>query len=502
MVDDHTQRPFLRPNDPAARSAPAKASPSGNDPLAELARLIGQNDPFSEFGRDANRRVAPPQQPQEPAHDWDAQPAGAGMAPPLAAEPRASQVAGNDYYDQAPVAAPQNFAPSFGRQPFGGAPLAGGDELYRGGNEVPGYPPQQGGYDDNRFGPNDAGLAPEEQDFYDDEPPSRRRMGILVIAGVFALAVIGTAGAFGYRALFGTSSVSGPPPVITADTAPSKIVPAAAQSGKQITDRVNDKGIGEKLVSREEQPVAVTPQSPDQSSAPVMGSGIVGSEPKKVRTIAIHPDQLPTADAAPAPQPSQPPRVIATAPQPKPAVAQPQSPPPQAPPPRVVSTSPPAADPEPAPALAPAPRAPAARSAPPAQQAQASANAPLSLSPDAAPARPAPASRAPAAAPAPARTAAVTPSQPAPAAASAGAGGYAVQVSSQRSEAEAQAEFRSLQGKFPGQLGGKQAVIRKVELGEKGTYYRAMVPAGSSAEATELCNGMKAAGGSCIIQRN
>ena len=30
-------------------------------------------------------------------------------------------------------------------------------------------------------------------------------MGIMAIAGVFALAVIGTAGAFGYRAMFGTS---------------------------------------------------------------------------------------------------------------------------------------------------------------------------------------------------------------------------------------------------------------------------------------------------------
>ena len=496
MVDDRTDRPY-RSNEPAARSAPAKASPSGSDPLAELARLIGQNDPFSEFGRDANRRVAPPQ-PQQPAHDWDAQPAGAGIAPPpLAPELRAPapQVAGNDYYDQAPAAAPQNFAQNFGRQPFGGAPLAGGDELYRGANEVPGYPPQGAGYEDDRYDPNNAHHAGEEQDFYDDEPPSRKRMGIMVIAGVFALAVIGTAGAFGYRALFGTSSVSGPPPVIKADTAPSKIVPAAAQSGKQITDRVNDKGIGEKLVSREEQPVAVTPQSQGQTSGPApMGSGIVGSEPKKVRTIVIHPDQAGTADAPAAapPSPQPPARAVATPPA-RPAAA---------PPPRVVSNSPPAADAEPplAPAPTPAQRPPVARTTPPAQQAQASGNAPLSLSPDATPARPAPAARAPAA---PARTAAVTPRQAAPAAASVGgAGGYAVQVSSQRSEAEAQAAFRSLQGKFPGQLGGKQAVIRKVELGDKGTYYRAMVPAGSSAEATEMCNGMKAAGGSCIIQRN
>ena len=82
-------------------------------------------------------------------------------------------------------------------------------------------------------------------------------------------------------------------------------------------------------------------------------------------------------------------------------------------------------------------------------------------------------------------------------------GGYAVQVSSQRSEAEAQAAFKSLQAKYPGQLGGKQALIHKVELGEKGTYYRAMVgPFGDSNAANELCSGLKAAGGQCFVQRN
>ena len=84
-----------------------------------------------------------------------------------------------------------------------------------------------------------------------------------------------------------------------------------------------------------------------------------------------------------------------------------------------------------------------------------------------------------------------------------GRGGYAVQVSSQRSEAEAQAAFRSLQAKFPEQLGGRQALIHKVDLGAKGTYYRAMVgPFANANEAGELCNGLKAAGGQCLIQRN
>ena len=89
---------------------------------------------------------------------------------------------------------------------------------------------------------------------------------------------------------------------------PSKIVPAASgkdtQSNKLITERVNERGQSEKLVSREEQPidkpttVVLSQVAPQQSS---LGSGVVGSEPKKVRTIAIRPDQ--SADAAPAAAP-------------------------------------------------------------------------------------------------------------------------------------------------------------------------------------------------------
>src|SRR5262249_29551766 len=136
-----------------------------------------------------------------------------------------------------------------------------------------------------------------------------------------------------------------------------------------------------------------------------------------------------------------------------------------------------------------APRA-APRQAPP-------RNAPLSLNPNAAPAAAAP--EAPAA---PVRTASVPPAPRAPAVAAGGSGAY-VQVSPQRSEAEAQAAFRSLQGKFPTQLGGREPVIHKADLGAKGTYYRAMIgPFASSGEAIELCTSIKSAGGSCLIQRN
>src|SRR5687767_6961172 len=58
MADDNYQRPFG--GDRYGRGAP-RPSPS-NDPLAELARLIGQNDPFAEFGR-----AQQPQPKQAPA---------------------------------------------------------------------------------------------------------------------------------------------------------------------------------------------------------------------------------------------------------------------------------------------------------------------------------------------------------------------------------------------------------------------------------------------------
>jgi len=314
-----------------------------------------------------------------------------------------------------------------------------------------------------------------------------RRVGVVAIAGVLALAVVGTAGAFGYRALFGSSGSPQPPPVIKADAGPNKIVPAPAgkdsQANKLITERVNERGQSERLVSREEQPIdkpTTVVLSQPQQQLP-MGSGVVGSEPKKVRTIAIHPDQV--ADAsAPGVSP------LAAAPRAAAAPAARAS----APPARAATSTTADAEDDAAPA-------PAARSAV-RQTAPASGNGPLSLNPDASAA-----ARAPAA---PARTAAVAPpaqpAQPAPAASSgtAGPGSY-VQVSSQRSEAEAQSAFRSLQAKYPNQLGGRQLQILKADLGAKGTYYRAAVgPFGNANEAAELCSSLKSAGGQCLIQRN
>jgi hypothetical protein len=456
MADERVERP-IRASQPPVRSAPPSQSPagfSGNDPLAELARLIGQNDPFGEYGRANARRAAAPQAAPVYVDDrYGAMPAQA--APPT------QYAADND--------------PA---QPYGAAAGYGPEEGYRSDADYPGH----------------AGAEGHE---YYDEVPSRRRLGILAIAGVFALAVVGTAAAFGYRALFGSSASSGPPPVIKAEAAPSKIVPATnskdPKSGKLIYDRVADRGQDERIVPREEQPIDLNsrpggaggPQgqggAATASIQPAPGSGVLATEPKRVHTIAIRPDGTVVADAAPTPVSAP------SAPAPSPVVS------------AASRSGPAAAQAQPVPQPAPAQSAPPPQ-APPRAAAHAPSNAPLSLSPNAQASQP----------PRPARTAAAAPPTPiapaaaarAPAAHANGAGGYAVQVSSQRSEAEAEAAFRSLQAKFPSQLGGKKPMIHRVDLGAKGIYYRAMVgPFGTSEEASQMCSSLKAAGGQCFVQR-
>ncbi len=475
MADDQTQRPF--------RAADGAGRPSSSDPLAELARLIGQNDPFGEFGRENARRAAQQQ----------------GAAAPAAAQPMeqwAPQAGAVPGYAPGHPAGPAYPAAASHQVPeYAQADIYHADAHHTDAG-APGYAPhdEAGAHEAHYSDPNLAHYETEDHEYYDEAPP-RRRMGVLAIAAVFALAVLGTAAAFGYRALFG-SVPSGPPPVIKADTSPSKIVPPKNDSNaKLIQDRAPQP---EKLVTREEKPIDLQdkpigvfppsqPSAPETGPAqgPVSGSGVVGSEPRAVHTITIRPDQANDAGAQPPPAP--------------PMAAEPAAPAPMAMP-----------APQPAPhpvrtAQQPAHSAPAARPAPVARTAErpdrrvarVSSNAPLSLNPNApTPARAAPVHRAAT------HVAAATPRQIEPQATVHTGSGYAVQVSSRRSQADAEAAFRSLQAKYPGQLGGHHALIRRVDPGQKGVYYRAMVgPFANHDAATKLCSSLKAAGGSCFVQR-
>jgi hypothetical protein len=433
MADDHSQRAY-RSNEYTRE--PIKAG-QANDPLAELARLIGQTDPFAEFGRTPQQSPEAPRQqrPVHPQHqDWAPQPYAA------------QEFDQNAAYSQA-------------------------------GAEQVGYDQHSAGYDSDPYYQDDP-YRDNEQD-YDDERPPHRRLSIIAIAAVAALAVVGSAGALGYRVLYGSSGTS-PPPVIKAEATPTKVVPPSkseAQSNKLIYDRVGDRGSGEKIVSREEQPLDIN-KTPQASFPGAVGPGspmsatagnAVGSvdQPKKVHTIAIRPDQQMGAPEQAVSSPAR----AASPPTPAPRAAAPQR---LASAPQVANAD--AEVPVTRPAPAPQPAAPR--------------NAPLSLSPN-----------APSPAAAPVRTASTPATRnPAPVNAS---GQYAVQISSQRSEAEAQAAFRALQAKYPSQLGGRQPLIRRADLGSKGTYYRALIgPFANGSDAVALCQSLKAAGGSCLIQKN
>jgi cell division septation protein DedD len=83
------------------------------------------------------------------------------------------------------------------------------------------------------------------------------------------------------------------------------------------------------------------------------------------------------------------------------------------------------------------------------------------------------------------------------------AGSYVVQVSSQKNEADAQTAWRQLQAKYTNVLGSAQVSFKRVDLGDRGTFYRAMVgPFGNRDQAYEMCQNLKTAGGECVVQRN
>jgi preprotein translocase subunit SecE/cell division septation protein DedD len=80
---------------------------------------------------------------------------------------------------------------------------------------------------------------------------------------------------------------------------------------------------------------------------------------------------------------------------------------------------------------------------------------------------------------------------------------YVVQISLQRSKAGAEASVRSLQAKFPKELGGQKATVRRADLGPNGVHYRALVgPFGSADDADRFCSSLKAAGGQCTVQKD
>jgi hypothetical protein len=546
MADDSRQRSY-RSNEPYRRTGESsRPNEQASDPLAELARLIGRSDPFAELGRTNSRQGQSPQQAPQYAppapDDWPHAPQqdqrytdqryadqryddqryasddrprrdtrepnydpnygsnqdyAAGQDYPPATHGRDDRQQdqyedrhqdryqeSRDYRDDYRQQASPRYdeveadprSSQYGEQQYGAHPGQHYDPRYEEQQQHGEHQGQQYTDDDvaddraqrgvqqhegsDHYFEDDAALEPHEDAMYDDAPRARRHGGLATALALIGCAMLGTAGAYAYRSYYGQPGSTQPPPTITADNStPTKIVPATAgdpQSSKAIEDKLANAG-KEQIVTKQEEPVALRELGTQQTPRVVLPAPVApappgtlpsgGNEPRKVKTVTIRPDGNDVSGRpVGAPLPAQP----AT---------------------RSV-----------------APPAPAPKATEPGRN-----GGPISLEPQRGepPAAAAPAPRA--------RTAAAPAVE-----ATASTGGFMVQLSSQKSESEAQASFRSLQQKFPNELGDRQPVIRRADLGSsKGVVYRAMVgPFASSQEAQQFCSSYKTAGGQCLVPNN
>ena len=462
MVDDTRYRsesssdPYRSAEDGARDGAPDAAA----DPLTELARLIGQSDPFADLkGRRASALRDGAESDVRPAPEWLARASSAhrdepeperdGYAPApyspydtsfrAAAEEQPDAYAASDEQYRAAEAEQDHYA----HDRYAPAEYADGAEADPAADNPYRVTPPAADYDGDGYY-DDGHLPPRADD--DGLLAGRRRGGLVTIAAVLGLAVIGTAGAFAYRAYTGPAGDT-PPPVIKADPTPVKSPPPASTAtdtqNKPIQDRVGAATPvqTERIVPREEPPMAVpaapapgapaavTAFAPPPTPAPAAPSP---NEPKRVRTVTIRQQQTGDTTATATPQPA----------------------------------------PTTAPGTPAAPHAAAPK--------QPQRNTPLALAPQATDP-----------APAPNRRSAATD------------GAYVVQVSAQKTESEAQSSYRALQQKYPAVLGSREANIRRADLGDKGVYYRAQIgPFATADQANEFCTNLKSAGGQCIVQKN
>lgn len=102
---------------------------------------------------------------------------------------------------------------------------------------------------------------------------------------------------------------------------------------------------------------------------------------------------------------------------------------------------------------------------------------------------------------APRRTAEATTHTRAAPARHAADGRYVVQVSSKRNQTAALASFADMQQKYPNLLGQYRPIVRRVDLGSRGIWYRLQIgPMGTKMAAAKLCNDLKAQGLSdCLV---
>jgi hypothetical protein len=307
---------------------------------------------------------------------------------------------------------------------------------------------------------------------------------VLTVAGVTLLASAGLA-AFTFLR---SGGVGGPPPMIEADAAPTKSrapdrggAEDAAAPDRLVYERLSGatRPSVERLLPPPEQPmprpiVATDPPPPPEPPKPAQTAAA-----PPVNMLAT-PTHAPPPAAAPPGKPGQP---QAAAPQAKPGQPNQAAPHQPNPPGKPGQTTQQQASPpqQPGqqvgkPGQAPPPQQHAA--APPPQQ-----HAAAPLPPGAPPSTLKP----------PGQT------QPPVAVSSGGAGGWRIQLASVRSEAEASAEWKRLQARFPGVLGGLSLQVSKADLGDKGVFYRVHGGGVDEVRARSACDQLKSQNVGCVV---
>jgi hypothetical protein len=249
-------------------------------------------------------------------------------------------------------------------------------------------------------------------------PGRTRRKTLMTVGAVLGLLLVGAVGAYAYRFIFG--SAPGVPPVVHADTSPTKIAVAPSDNA------------GSSLVPREEQPVdlklsapsAQQQSQPAASIAPEPSPVQSPTEPHPVQTVAVPSSGAPDESAA---------AVAALAPAAVTAAPQPVSPRPAAP-----KADQKIASRGEAPETSQVGQSPVAR--------------------------------------------------------------YIIQISASATREEATAALKATQAKYPDVLGGRQSQVTEKKTADKAPLFAAQFgPFPSRAEATELCQRLKSAGGSCYV---
>jgi cell division septation protein DedD len=330
------------------------------------------------------------------------------------------------------------------------------------------------GHPDGGFDRDILDIIPERFDADADSHEARKghrlRSALTLLVAVL---VVGGIVAAGLHFIGGRRGAGAGIPVIKADERPIKVRPDD-RGGMQVPNQ--DKLVYERMEGSDD---AKVEQLLPQAEAPK-------APPKPVAA------QPPAAAPAPAPQAEmlRPPTGAKPGEPPAPKAAPQQS---VAMEPPSVASLPPAvapAAPAPAPVQAPAAVAPAPVVQPPAAPAK-----PV-VSPPALPAVPAPAPAVP-------KPAAVAPPPPPAAAApkAPASGDYVIQLGALRASADAEKEWARIQRTNHDVLGALKPDIVRVELGDKGTFWRLRAGPLSEQAARQLCQELSTRNQGCIVAR-